>query len=352
MEKRFRIVALIVSIVSLFILSNCDAVDAITGSESDDPLIETLIEITTLHPVLLNGEWGYINNKGEITIAPDYDEARDFSDGWAAVRIGTEWGYVKASTSKLEIPANFRVAGDFSNGLAPAQLPNGLYGFIDSTGAFAIEAQFDFAGAFTENLAPVRSDGLWGYVSTNGNISIQLEYSCQKFFRWYAAVETFEGWKYINPSGTVVINPGFQLAAAGDFSNGLAPIQTAEGWGYIDTFGTPIINPKFSAAGPFNDGLAWVMEDDYIGFINSDGEVVIPYQFAEVRPFSEDFAAVRLSRDWYFIHRNTGKIVFNQPFDDAESFVNGVARIQEGTGENPRYGYIDTLGEFIWFPTR
>lgn len=95
MEKRFRIVALIVSIVSLFMLSNCDAVDAITGSESDDPLIETPIEITTLHPVLLNGEWGYINNKGEITIAPDYDEARDFSDGWAAVRIGTEWGYVK-----------------------------------------------------------------------------------------------------------------------------------------------------------------------------------------------------------------------------------------------------------------
>lgn len=236
--------------------------------------------------------------------------------------------------------------------MAPAQLPNGLYGFIDSTGAFAIEPQFDFAGAFTENLAPVRSDGLWGYVSTNGNISIQLEYSDAKNFSdGYAAVETFEAGNTSILQARLLLILDFNLQLQVIFQMDWHQSKPQKPW-YIDTFGTPIINPKFSAAGPFNDGLAWVMEDDYIGYINSDGEVVIPYQFAEVRPFSEDFAAVRLSRDWYFIHRNTGKIVFNQPFDDAESFVNGVARIQEGTGENPRYGYIDTLGEFIWFPTR
>jgi len=198
-----------------------------------------------------------------------------------------------------------------------------------------------------------RQDGLWGYVSTTGSVSIDLQFSDAKSFsNGFAAVETFEGWVYIDISGSVAIRPGFQVASAGDFSDRLAPLQPSSGWGYIDANGTPIINPNFSQAGPFTDGLAWVMEDDYIGFIDNSGELQIPYQFAEVRPFSQDLAAVRLSSNWYYIQKRTGTIAFNQPFDEAQSFVNGVARVRLGEDQNARYGYINRCGEYVWFPTR
>lgn len=139
MAKRIRFLALIISIVSLFMLSNCDAVDAIKGTDEPDDLQK----IQTLHPVLLNGKWGYITNNGEMSVAPQFDEAKDFKGGFAAVRKDTEWGYISETDGSLTIPIQFSVAGDFSNGLALAQLPNQLYGFIDSTGNFAIEAQFE-----------------------------------------------------------------------------------------------------------------------------------------------------------------------------------------------------------------
>lgn len=165
-------------------------------------------------------------------------------------------------------------------------------------------------------------------------------------------MDTFEGWVYIDNTGAVAINTGFQVADAGNFAQGLAPLQTNDGWGYIDENGIPVINPKFTQAGSFSEGLAWVMDDEYFGYIDQSGETVIPYQFAEVKAFNEDFAAVRISRDWYYIHAETGTIAFNQPFDAAESFRNGIARVRIGDDENARYGYINTEGEYIWYPTR
>lgn len=346
MSKKLQYAALFASIISLLLLSGCNVVDTVTGKDDDK-------SETTLHPILLNGKWGYINNDGNIEIEPSYDEAREFSDGFAAVRIGTNWGYVSVESKTLAIPANFSVAGDFSGDLAPAQLPGQTYGFINTSGEFAISPQFDFAAAFSEGLAAVRLDGLWGYVSSSGDIAIELTFSdARPFSEDRAAVETFNSWVYIDPSGQEVINPNFQITDAGEFSDGLAPIQTTEGWGYLDKNGSPVITPSFENAGSFSQGLAWVLDDDYIGFINQSGEMVIPAQFTEVKPFSENMSAVRLSGDWFYISRNNGIIVINDPFDEAESFNNGIARVQLGDGDNPRFGYVDKDGEYIWYPTR
>ena len=345
MNKKLQTIALIISLLSLFALSGCAVVDGFKGDNDDAS--------ETLHPVLLNGKWGYINTSGNMVIEPNFDEARAFSDGYAAVRQGTNWGYVSEETKALAIPVSFSVAGDFSGELAPAQQPGQSYGFINTSGEFVIAPDFDFAGAFSEGLAAVRSDGLWGYVSTNGNIAIDLIFSdAQPFSEDVAAVETFEGWVYIDQTGAESIKPDFQITAAGQFSDGLAPIQTTEGWGYIDKTGNPVITPNFEEAGIFSQGLAWVRNDDYIGFIDKSGVVDIPYQFAEVKSFSEDMSAVRLSGDWFYINRKSGLIVIKEPFFAAESFNDGIARVQIGNNENPRFGYVNKAGEYIWYPTR
>lgn len=345
MSKKLQTFALILSLMSLFALSNCSVVDGLKGDEKESP--------ETLHPVLLNGKWGFINNSGNMVIEPDYDEARDFSYGFAAVRQGTTWGYVSEETKTLVIPTTLSVAGDFSGGLAPAQLLGEKYGFINTSGEFTISAQYDFASAFSENLAAVRSDGLWGYVSSSGEVSIELTFSdAQSFSEGVAAVETFEGWVYIDQTGNEIIKPDFQISAAGEFSEGLAPVQTSEGWGYINKMGDPVITPGYNQAGIFSQGLAWVLNDNYIGFINQSGEIIIPYQFAEVKSFSENMSAVRLSSDWFFIAKNSGRITINEPFYDVESFSNGIARVQIGNNENPQFGYINKAGEYIWYPTR
>ncbi len=344
--KKLKLLLLISSCITLFFLSGCNVIDGITGNDDDKTE-------STLHPVLLNDKWGYINQKGKMVLSPRFDEARDMSDGYAAVRTGTLWGIVSADPVKVSLAPTFSTLGDFEDGLAPAQLPAGQYGFVDGTGEFIIEPQFDFAAKFSEGLAAVRTDGLWGYVNSSGNIAIEPTFSdARAFSDGLAAVETFNGWVYVNEEGTTKLDPSFQITDAGQFKDGLAPIQTVDGWGYIDKSGSPVITPKYDDAGTFSQGRAWINDDGYVGFINKSGAFIIPAQFREVKAFSENMAAVQVSSYWFFISKNSGKIVINEPFENAESFTNGIARVQEGTDENTTYGYINKKGDYIWFPTK
>jgi WG containing repeat len=47
-----------------------------------------------LHPVSVEGKWGYIDKTGAIKIQPQFDGARDFSDGLAMVSVAYKWGYI------------------------------------------------------------------------------------------------------------------------------------------------------------------------------------------------------------------------------------------------------------------
>lgn len=337
---------LLITLYVMILFTGCNLVNSITGNGDDE-------DKTTIHPVLLNGTWGFISNSGNIVMDPQFDFARDLFDGMGAVREQTLWGYVQGEQIKIVIEPQFSSAGDFQGGLAPVQLPGQAYGFIDKTGDFIIEAQFDFAQPLSEDKAAVRVDGLWGYINSDGSFLVEPTYSdARPFSDGLAAVETFDGWIYIDEDGNESINPTFQISAAGRFVDGLAPIETSDGWGFINKSGNPVITPKYQEAGPFSQGLAWFREGDYIGFINKEENIVIESQFAEVKPFTEDMAAVRLNNDWFYIKKSNGLISITSPFENAESFSNGIARVQLGNEENTRYGYINKKGEYIWFPTR
>lgn len=41
-----------------------------------------------------NGKWGYINDKNIFIIPPRYEDAKEFKDGKAAVKINGRWGFI------------------------------------------------------------------------------------------------------------------------------------------------------------------------------------------------------------------------------------------------------------------
>jgi len=96
----------------------------------------------TLSPIV-GGKVGFINYVTGKEIVPlKYDNARDFTEGLAAVNIGAintdtaysigKWGYIDA-TGKIVIPFNYEQAFSFTNGKAKVfQGGRGFY--IDKTG--------------------------------------------------------------------------------------------------------------------------------------------------------------------------------------------------------------------------
>jgi hypothetical protein len=75
---------------------------------------------------------GYIDTSGAIVIALEFDDARDFSEGFAAVEEQGLWGYID-KTGGWSIEPRFAQAFQFVDGLALARLGD-RWVYIDPTG--------------------------------------------------------------------------------------------------------------------------------------------------------------------------------------------------------------------------
>jgi hypothetical protein len=42
--------------------------------------------------VQMGGKWGYINKEGRVSIAPQFEEADEFFEGLARVKMNDQWG--------------------------------------------------------------------------------------------------------------------------------------------------------------------------------------------------------------------------------------------------------------------
>ena len=72
----------------------------------------------SLIPYRQGDKWGYATADRKVVIAPKYNEANWFSEGYASVKIGNKYGYINKE-GKLVIPAKFTVAKSFRKGYMP-----------------------------------------------------------------------------------------------------------------------------------------------------------------------------------------------------------------------------------------
>lgn len=332
----------------VLLLAGCSLFDSGSGSGNDLP--------EAIHPVLVNGNWGYIRQDASLAVAPRYQDARFPVNGYAAVRQGILWGYIQASTGAEAIAPQFSIAGEFGDGLAPVRpASGGGYGYINALGEFIVPPLFQAANVFSEGRAAVLNDGLWGYIDTRGETVIPFQFSqAGRFSQGLAAVQGVDGWQYITLSGDIAFTPPFRIAAAGTFADGLAPVQTSEGWGYINQTGALTIPVRYTEAYAFSEGLSRVRVGNYYGFIRPNGDMAIEPQFDEARDVREGMIAVRLGTNWFYVRSRDGNMAFIPPdaTSDAADFRSGLGRVRIGSADDPRFAYLDASGTYIWAPTR
>ncbi len=108
--------------------------------------------------------YSFIDKSGKPVSEQRFDDAQDFSEGLAAVRIGEAWGYANRS-GQISISPKFEFAEPFSEGLAAVRQA-GKTGFIDHSGNYVIPPQFESVDNFSDGRALVsenNSDGTQAY---------------------------------------------------------------------------------------------------------------------------------------------------------------------------------------------
>ena len=115
-----------------------------------------------------NGKWGYKNQKGAVVIQPAYDEAFQFSEGFACVEKDSKLGFIDGE-GKLVIDFIYDCANSFSDGLA-CVTKDDKTGYIDYEGKYVFEPVYEKATPFKDGKAMIKQDGKWGVLSKDGSI--------------------------------------------------------------------------------------------------------------------------------------------------------------------------------------
>ena len=126
---------------------------------------------------------GFMNTAGKLAIAPRFDQASEFSEGYARIWQSAPGG--------------------------------GRFGYIDKTGAVVIEPRFTTAEPFSDGLALVKEDDKQVFIDTGGKVVLRPEFDrVYPFTSARAVFKTGNRYGYIDKTGKTVIPAQYQLCAA------------------------------------------------------------------------------------------------------------------------------------------
>lgn len=327
-----------------------------------------------LFPIVREGKWGYMDEKGKVVIEPKYDLAFDFSEGLACVAVGPLRGYIDR-TGKEVIKPQFGWCSRFSEGYALACIRPKLFGeMVDFYKGSLNWGLIDRTGQVNKNISTSYGRNTEGF--REGRIIVvgkacydlngkKLEHDADMLGAVFSEglLPAHKGgkWGYLDLSMKWAIAPQFD--GADRFSEGLAAMAVAtEGekrgsrgavykFGFIDKSGKTVIEAKFDGVWPFSEGLAAVNVGGKWGYVDTTGKMVIAPQFDHAWPFSEGLGRVLVGEKQGFVN-TTGTMVIQPAYEPAWEFSRGLARVGVGRGKDYREGYIDKSGKFVWEPTK
>ena len=182
-------------------------------------------------------KYGFIDLEGNMVIAPQFDDASSFSEGFT--RVETKNGrkfYINKKGEKVLEPL-FDDFGDFSDGLAWVE-KRGKYGFIDKAGKVVIEPQFDQLGDFRDGYAQLGFKDDSVIIDKTGREAIPPE-------KWFNQEDHYKAKVY-------------------------TPFEKDGLWGFIDEDDNDkVVMEPFLDEEPFYsfDGIARVSKNDFIGYL-------------------------------------------------------------------------------------
>lgn len=192
----------------------------------------------------VNGLWGYKGYLGAIVVEPQYQKARSFREGVAAVQKNGQWGFINPKGAYLVKPL-YQKALSFRAGYAKVAL-NELWGVIDKAGKLTVPTRYKqlFFVIDLNNrpicLAKVEKGNLFGLIDkTNGKQLLPYQYKkIATYFRnkRLKVQDKMGKYGFVDINGQQII--ACQYDAVEDFKeNGMALVRKGTKKGFIDITG-------------------------------------------------------------------------------------------------------------------
>ncbi len=266
----------------LKVLAELALKDKLWKEEQEKLRMEYILQTEGLIKFIKDSKYGFKDAKGNEVIKPVFDDANDFVNGKAAVKLNGKWGFLD-KTGKLIVAHNYDNVDDyFRSNYALVKVKNPesgndqgtpyKVGIVDETGKQIVPPKYDRVFYNGDNASTVvngaydveDSDtsahlhgGQWGLVSKNGEELTPLMYS------------------YIHPfsEGLAAVLVGGKCGKEACEINGGQILK----WGFIDGNGKMVIEPQYDEIGDnkiFEDGKIKVKLHGQYFYIDKNGNVV------------------------------------------------------------------------------
>lgn len=201
--------------------------------------------------------WGFVDPQGRTVVRHKFEEAKDFSEGLARVKLNGLYFFINnlegVRTEHYSDAAEY-VSDGFIRYKPRASSINGYspkWGFLSRSSNYSsIPPKYSEAGDFSEGLAYVGEySSLWfGFIDKNDNKVFETKYTVSPGALFKDGLipvsDSSRKYAYMNRSGKL-ITP-FKFDYAENFSEGLAVVSIGDKWGYIDKQGNTTFNPPTS----------------------------------------------------------------------------------------------------------
>lgn len=283
-----------------------------------------------------DGKWGYIDEEGNMAIAPKYDWAGLFSEGVAIVGLrgtekyneGTEYestrtyydlyllredGTEKPLTYYSEWEDEIVPMQHEEDGIVSAPIESAGYSWFCQNGVICVEKKpFDADGNEIRVKNPPEDTEIFymtgpcvgGIIPMYGDSP--LEGSGTAFFMDKNGTITRQFPRYRESNITTLYAPEQDriVACKGEYDE---EGNWIGGWGAMDMNGNWVIEPvyenyRFMLRGQFFcDGLMSVMKNGKYGAIDKNGKTVIPFEYDFMSSFSEGMCTVKKDGKAFFL---------------------------------------------------
>ena len=223
--------------------------------------------------VTLGYRFGFIDKRGKQVIDFVYEDASNFSQGIARVKVKNLFGIINKN-GEIILKPSYKNIGNFFEGKAVIN-DNGRFGFIDLNGKVIIKPEFDMAFDFSEGLAAIYNNQTkkYGFINEKGELSIKDEYDgVRPFSEGKAAILNNGKWGFIDKNGKLVLLNVFDNASV--FDEGMCAVLIKRKWGFIDSTGHVVIPLEYDAVGSFDDGIADVVYHGISLYIDKRGNIL------------------------------------------------------------------------------
>lgn len=251
--------------------------------------------------------WGFVDDNGSFAVQPIFQAAGAFSGGMAPVMLNGEWFYIDSVGDRIVASKEpYEKLFSFYEGVAAVKL-GGKFGYANSVLKHG-KVEWDYATNYNKGIAAVQRDSKWALRSKDGNLltdfifdDIRYDERNLCFINGVVFGKQNKAYGMYDNIGRKISDVSFEDVRP-FYGTEPAAVMKDGSWGFTDKTGIMTSSKGYEDAGSYNSGLAPVKVNGLWGYVDLQGALVIAPQFEDARTFGPNkIAAVKSEGVWRFI---------------------------------------------------